>query len=78
MSTTENGSRWVTVIVCPHCREEHQVCWPHASFPCGSARYSFECPQSTLRVVFAAATVWGEVSDVEGTSGLPIVSACAE
>lgn len=78
MSTTEKGRRWVTVVACPHCRVEHQVCWPHASFPSGSPRYSFECPQSSLRVVFAAATVWGEISDAETSTGLPIVSASAE
>jgi len=63
MNTKESkGRRWLTIISCPHCREEHEVHWPYGSFPGGNPRCKFECPSTTKNVVFPTATVWGQTT----------------
>jgi len=74
MSTSGSGRRWVAIVACPHCRAEHQVCWPHPSFPSGSPRYCFECPRTSLRIVFSAGGPWGELTGGEETQTLPAAS----
>lgn len=65
MSASWNHRRWMAVIACPHCREEHRVLWPHPSYPSGSTRYSIEWPRAALLVVFPAAIPWGELTSAE-------------
>lgn len=78
MSTSGTGRRWVTIVACPHCREDHQVCWPHPSYPSGSPRYSFECPSTSLRVVFSATCPWGELVGEAPPQNAPAASPFSE
>lgn len=63
MKNENNHRQWLTVVSCPHCRNEHEVHWPYGSFPGGNPRYRFECPTTSMHVVFPTTVVWGKATN---------------